>query len=135
MSLSFNLALVGHLRVQPGMEAPQVPGVMVNENKLSLLYIYIYITYWYNICAKYDICSRQCAWFFIILPCRGCLWIWNCRRPSTILFNGVCWRPFFIQFRQRMWSLLPGASPYVSLEKYRFTWIKFGSKPAWSHLF
>ena len=38
MSLSFNLALVGHLRVQPGMEAPQVPGVMVNENKLSLLY-------------------------------------------------------------------------------------------------
>lgn len=39
MSLSFNLALVGHLRVQPGMEAPQVPGVMVNENKLSLLYI------------------------------------------------------------------------------------------------
>ena len=73
--------------------------------------------------------------FFIILPCRGCLWIWNCRRPSTILFNGVCWRTFFIQFRQRMWSLLSGASPYVSLEKYRYTWIKFGSKPAWSHLF
>ena len=23
---------------------------------------------------------------------------------------------------------------HVSLEKYRFTWIKFGSKPAWSYL-
>lgn len=77
-----------------------------NKNYILMSRIYSKIFTRIYVGVSWKLCWR----FHFFSFGRGCLWIWEYCWASPIRFNGVRWGPFFVRFRQRMWSLLSGST-------------------------